>query len=79
MSDLWTALEKFTEAANRLHEAAERVRAAMDDKLPCDVHLPPATYIGKGCSYRTLRTAIEQRKGYPDEMTTLPRPKPPSA
>lgn len=43
-------------------------------KLPCDVHLPPNTYIRKGCPVSTLMTAIGRREGRPDSDTTFPRP-----
>lgn len=42
-------------------------------KLPCDVHLPPNTYIRKGVDVATLMTAIRQREGRPDGDTTFPR------
>jgi hypothetical protein len=33
-----------------------------DTRLPCDVLLPPRTLIAKGCSFRTLRIALDQRQ-----------------
>jgi hypothetical protein len=41
-----------------------------DDILPCDVRLPPATTIRKGCAVKTLLFAIGQRIGRED--TTFP-------
>ncbi len=50
---------------------APRRRYKLDDKLPCDVHLPPRTIIRKGCSIATLMTALAQRETWSDEDTTL--------
>jgi hypothetical protein len=38
-----------------------------DYKLPCDVHLPPNTYLRKGCSLSTLITALRVRENWPDD------------
>ena len=35
--------------------------------LPCDVKLPPATVIRKGCDYSTLLAALKVRDGQPPE------------
>ncbi|MBO0719048.1 MAG: hypothetical protein J2P55_17195 [Rhizobiales bacterium] len=35
--------------------------------IPCDVILPPATIIRKGCSYDTLLVALRERAGRPPE------------
>lgn len=32
-----------------------------DQKLPCDVFLPPATIIRKGCDLHTLMVALDER------------------
>lgn len=45
-----------------------------DYKLPCDVHLPPNTYIRKGCSISTLLTALRVREAWAAEDATFPRP-----
>lgn len=46
-----------------------------DEKLPCDVHLPPVTIIRKGCSYNTLMLAIAQRSNWePTETVFRDRP-----
>lgn len=45
-----------------------------DYKLPCDVHLPPNTYIRKGCSISTLFTALLVREPWGVEDTTFPLP-----
>jgi len=34
-----------------------------DDKLPCDVMVPPRTIIRKGCKLSTLLEAIKHREG----------------
>lgn len=47
----------------------------VDDSLPCDVYLPPATLIRKGCSIRTLLLAIGGRIGMED-MTFATSPFP---
>ncbi len=45
----------------------ERAREVADDYvLPCDVHLPPATIIRKGCTLKTLMTAFGVRERNPD-------------
>jgi hypothetical protein len=36
--------------------------------LPCDVLLPPATRIGKGCQVSTLMTALRVRDGRPEDQ-----------
>lgn len=38
-------------------------------KLPCDVKLPMATTITRGCKLSTLILALYQRVGRPDEET----------
>lgn len=45
-------------------------REAAEIRLPCDIHLPPATYIRKGCPISTLMTAIGQREGLTDPLVT---------
>lgn len=48
----------------------ERLRAILDMKMPCDVRLPPATIIRKGCTFQTLLTGINQRtKDAPPHMS----------
>lgn len=44
-----------------------------DDLIPCDVHLPPNTYIRKGCGMGTLKLALAQRVGKPKDIVTFPR------
>ncbi|MFG1260087.1 hypothetical protein V5F79_22425 [Xanthobacter flavus] len=41
--------------------------------LSCDVHLPPNTYIRKGCQVKTLIAALARRGSNPDAETTFPR------
>lgn len=50
---------------------ASRVRSAGEEgyKLPCDVHLPPVTYIRKGCTLETLMVGIRAREKFPDDST----------
>jgi len=48
-------------------------------KLPCDVHLPPATYIRKGCSISALFSALKVREDWEDGVTfprSAPQPEP---
>lgn len=45
-----------------------------DYKLPCDVHVPPNTYIRKGCSISTLLTALRARETWGEEDTTFRHP-----
>lgn len=42
-------------------------------KLPCDVCLPPVTYIRKGCDMETLLVGIEARKQFPEDRRVFPR------
>ena len=42
-----------------------------EDKLPCDVMLPPSTIIRKGCRVETLLIAIKAREGLPDNMARI--------
>jgi hypothetical protein len=50
----------LTDATVKLLELPPK--ASDDELLPCDVKLPPATVIRAGCSYSTLREAIEHRR-----------------
>jgi len=38
------------------------LRSALEAKLPCDVHLPPATTINKGCAVTTLLAGLRVRE-----------------
>lgn len=42
-------------------------------KLPCDVHIPPNTFIRKGCDLETLMVGIRAREKFPAESVTFPR------
>lgn len=44
-------------------EAEDTERFLASYKLPCDVRLPPATIIRKGCPLSTLLCAMEARRG----------------
>lgn len=44
------------------------------ETLPCDVRLPPATTIRKGCKVSTLILAIKQRESYADADTRFAAP-----
>ncbi len=41
----------------------------LDYKLPCDVKLPPATTITKGCNLETLIEALKTRERYQRGLT----------
>lgn len=43
-------------------------------QLPCDVHLPPNTFIGKGCTLSTLMAALQVREGQSLEFPNKPTP-----
>lgn len=49
------------------------LRGVLAGKLPCDVHLPPYTYVRKGCDIETALLAINVRKGFPEADTVFPR------
>lgn len=40
--------------------------------LPCDVFLPPATVIRRGCDISVLMAALRQREGRSFEDTSIP-------
>lgn len=44
--------------------------------LPCDVMLPPATIIRRGCGFNTLLNSLGLREGQPDELCTIQRARP---
>lgn len=58
------------------HDAARDIRhlkgssqpPGEDYRLPCEVHLPPNTYIGKGCPLSTLLNALKIRERNPVEF-----------
>lgn len=52
-----------------MKEAAE----LLSMKLPCDVHLPPGTFIRKGCKLETVIVGIKARVGFPETSTTFLR------
>lgn len=54
-------------------EFAALVELARPTPLPCDVHLPPRTYIRKGCDIETVLVGIKARTGLPDSSATFPR------
>lgn len=67
-------LDELTELRARpTHEPS----AVLDYKLPCDIHLPPNTFIGKGCKLSTLMGALKWREGQNLEFSEKPRPAPP--
>jgi hypothetical protein len=76
-------------ANQRLDSAIDRARALLsatpapqpaapiinhDDRLPCDVRLPPATTIAKGCTYGTLLNALslEGRPSFEEAENAAP-------
>ncbi|CAD5377112.1 hypothetical protein OF001_U20039 [Pseudomonas sp. OF001] len=44
--------------------------------LPCDVMLPPATIIRRGCDFNSLLNSLGLREGQPDELCTIQRARP---
>jgi hypothetical protein len=46
----------------------ERLKALMKLKLPCDIHLPPATIIRAGCTVETLIAGIRVRLPKQEEL-----------
>jgi hypothetical protein len=49
------------------------LEAKLEAKLPCDVHLPPATIIRAGCSVETLLSDIETRRPAAEKATLTAR------
>jgi hypothetical protein len=68
------SVEAFNEAREALVAALGSTTTA-DHLLilPCDVHLPPNTYIEKGCGLGVLWTALDARKKWEDVNTRFPR------
>jgi len=55
---------------------AHRAMLIMPERrLPCDVMLPPATIIAKGCDFATLFVAFKAREGLPPEQCRFDDPK----
>ena len=70
----WSGVELDERAADLIERlTAERESETMEkigkEKLPCDVHLPPNTYIRKGCPLSTLLVALAQRNGRDNSAT----------
>lgn len=57
------------ERANRLLDSYERKYSV--EQIPCDVMLPPATVIHRGCDLGTLMTGLKAREGYSPEDTSF--------
>lgn len=54
----------WTAKGSGVIDLEEIARRALDDfVLPCDIRLPPATIIRKGCTLTTLLTAMQAREG----------------
>lgn len=62
--------------AQNFEELYSRQPASLDYKLPCDVHLPPHTYISKGCDLETLFVAIRAREAFSEAATKFNHPAP---
>lgn len=52
-------------------EVREQSDGASEARLPCDVHLPPATYIRRGCTVATLMAGLRHREKFPDDMRSF--------
>jgi hypothetical protein len=53
---------------NRVPVETSAESVSLDYQLPCDVRLPPAATIGKGCTLRTLMHALRLRESEPVEF-----------
>jgi hypothetical protein len=65
-----TYYDKIIELRNQIDTLTARVaelEAKLEAKLPCDVHLPPATIVRAGCSVKTLLSDIETRRPLEDK------------
>lgn len=58
------------QAAWEIWQAAQAALKAY--KLPCDVRLPPATKISKGCPLNTLLKSMNLREGVAPELIQFP-------
>lgn len=54
-------------------KAVEGLAKELPD-LPCDVMLPPATIIRRGCGFNSLLSSLSLREGQPEELCTIQRP-----
>lgn len=54
-------------------KAVEGLAKELPD-LPCDVMLPPATIIRRGCGLNSLLSSLSLREGQPEELCTIQRP-----
>ena len=65
----YSPLEHFENLAEMQHERIQELEAGADDeatvtmqmKLPCEIKLPGGMKIGKGCTLKTLMTALRNR------------------
>ena len=66
-ADEWATLasEQLKERDTALAELAALKAQQVDERIPCDVILPPATKIKRGCSFNTLLVAMKQREKLP--------------
>ena len=60
-----TVPAEYAFAAPSPTQQTEQPVAPEDYKIPCDVMLPPATRIKRGCSLNTLMVAMAQRESLP--------------
>lgn len=59
-------LEAISDVEAELRALLAAPEAPRQDRLPCDVRLPPATTIRRGCKVETLMHAIQLREGRND-------------
>lgn len=70
--DIWPVVEWLRDkGAVHINDIEAGISPAF--KLPCEIKLPPATTIGKGCSLKTLMTALAL-EGRPERFGLTPTP-----
>lgn len=70
--DIWPVVD-WLRNKGAVHMNAPETGISPDFKLPCEIKLPPATTIGKGCTFKTLMLALAL-EGRPERFDTPPTP-----
>ncbi|WP_408601376.1 hypothetical protein [Pseudomonas sp. PLMAX] len=70
--DIWPVVE-WLRNKGAVHINAPEAGISPDFMLPCEIKLPPATTIGKGCRLKTLMLALAL-EGRPERFDIPPTP-----
>lgn len=72
-------LEDMWERHDALRQELEAARGLLEQRIPCDVMLPPATTIKRGCPLSTVLAGMKMRENIPANQqvfSTTPQPGP---